>query len=52
MSKILLPVIQFEPDGYVLDSPKLMGRQSARVFTQIVKDQAPELNSPWARSEV
>lgn len=24
-----LPVIQFEPDGYVLDGPKLMGRQSA-----------------------
>lgn len=25
----MLPVIQFEPDGYVLDGPKLMGRQSA-----------------------
>lgn len=24
-----LPVILFEPDGYVLDGPKLMGRQSA-----------------------
>lgn len=24
-----LPVVQFEPDGYVLDGPKLMGRQSA-----------------------
>jgi glycosyltransferase involved in cell wall biosynthesis len=29
MSKSHLPVIQFEPDGYVLDGPKLMGRQSA-----------------------
>ena len=29
MSKELLPVILFEPDGYVLDGPKLMGRQSA-----------------------
>lgn len=25
----VLPVILFEPDGYVLDGPKLMGRQSA-----------------------
>lgn len=24
-----LPAIQFEPDGYVLDGPKLMGRQAA-----------------------
>jgi starch synthase len=29
MSRSELPVIMFEPDGYVLDGPKLMGRQSA-----------------------
>jgi hypothetical protein len=29
MSKNYLPVIQFEPDGDVLDGPKLMGWQSA-----------------------
>jgi glycosyltransferase involved in cell wall biosynthesis len=85
MSKNYLPVIQFEPDGYVLDGPKLMGRQSAgngflraaihassqqvkldpatylevmtphpqsaRIFTQIVKDQASELNSRWVPSD-
>jgi len=28
-SSSLLPAIMFEPDGYVLDGPKLMGRQAA-----------------------
>lgn len=29
MVRSVMPVIMFEPDGYVLDGPKLMGRQSA-----------------------
>lgn len=29
IARPLLPIIMFEPDGYVLDGPKLMGRQSA-----------------------
>lgn len=85
MSRAQLPVILFEPDGYVLDGPKLMGRQSAghgflraailssqarakatgptyldawtphqqsaRIFTQIVNQQAPELVPRWVPAD-
>ena len=73
------PAILFEPDGYVLDGPKLMGRQaaghgflralisaaetrdaeslvawtlsrdSARVFAQVVGQQAPKLKTAWVQ---
>lgn len=73
------PAILFEPDGYVLDGPKLMGRQaaghgflralidsaaktpdsllvawtqsqdSARVFSQIVNNQAPGIKTGWVQ---
>jgi glycosyltransferase involved in cell wall biosynthesis len=78
-SSLAFPAILFEPDGYVLDGPKLMGRQaaghgflraligaaetldaeslvawtlsrdSARVFAQVVAQQAPKLKTAWVR---
>ena len=78
-SNLALPAILFEPDGYVLDGPKLMGRQaaghgflraligaaetlgaeslvawtlsrdSARVFAQVVAQQAPGLKTAWVQ---
>jgi len=85
MSRTQLPAILFEPDGYVLDGPKLMGRQSAghgflraaiaarqghakasgrkhldawtphqqsaRIFKQIVNQQAPELEPRWVPTD-
>ena len=76
---VSFPAILFESDGYVLDGPKLMGRQaaghgflraligaaetlsveslaawtlsrdSARVFTQVVTQQAPGLETAWVQ---
>lgn len=78
-SNLAFPAILFEPDGYVLDGPKLMGRQaaghgflraligaaetldaeslvawtlsrdSARVFAQVVAQQAPKLKTAWVQ---
>lgn len=47
MPRPSLPVLYFEPDGYVLDGPKLMGRQSAghgflRAAIEAVRVQAAE----------
>ena len=85
MSRPSLPILHFEPDGYVLDGPKLMGRQSAghgflravidaarlqalaggdphlysrtpyqdsaKVFAQIVREQASELVPRWVPAD-